>query len=214
MRDDSPLIGRTAVETQLRTRYNANLIAVSRKGTVNVERLKSLKFNRGDILLLQVATSCMDDVFSKIRCLPVAHMDTGLKVLYSSREQTITVLIFGISIILTVLEVMPVQVSFALASLALVMFRIISPREFYQAIEWPTIIMIGSLFALGEALETSGGSETLAHLISTASAYLSPGLMLALIMAMTVILTNIVNNNAATILMAPIALRVAALLGD
>ena len=213
LRDDSPLIGRTAVETQLRTRYNANLIAVSRKGTVNVERLKSLKFNRGDILLLQVATSSMDDVFSKIRCLPLAQRETGLKVLDSSREQTITVLIFGISIILTVLEVMPVQVSFALASLALVMFRIISSREFYQAIEWPTIIMIGSLFALGEALETSGGSETLAHLISTASAYLSPGLMLALIMAMTVILTNIVNNNAATILMAPIALRVAALLG-
>jgi|LSQX01.2.fsa_nt_gb di/tricarboxylate transporter len=213
LRDDSPLIGRTAIETQLRTRYNANLIAVSRRGRINVERLKSLKFNRGDILLLQVATSSLDDIFGKIRCLPLAKRETGLKIMDSSREQKITLLIFGISIILTVLELVPVQISFTLASLALVFFRIISPREFYQAIEWPTIIMIGSLFALGEALETSGGSETLANIISGTSSYLSPGLLLALIMTITVVLTNIVNNNAATILMAPIALRVAALLG-
>ncbi|NLA81623.1 MAG: SLC13 family permease [Clostridiaceae bacterium] len=213
LRDDSPLIGRTAIETQLRTRYNANLIAVSRRGRINVERLKSLKFNRGDILLLQVATSSLDDIFGKIRCLPLAKRETGLKIMDSSREQKITLLIFGISIILTVLELVPVQISFTLASLALVFFRIISPREFYQAIEWHTIIMIGSLFALGEALETSGGSETLANIISGTSSYLSPGLLLALIMTITVVLTNIVNNNAATILMAPIALRVAALLG-
>lgn len=213
LRDDSPLIGRTAVETQLRTRYNANLIAVSRRGRVNIERLKSLKFNRGDILLLQVAASSLDDIFGKIRCLPLAKRETGLKIMDSSREQKITVLIFGISIILTISELVPVQIAFTLASLALVIFRIISPREFYQAIEWPTIIMIGSLFALGEALETSGGSESLANIISGTSAYLSPGLLLALIMTITVVLTNIVNNNASTILMAPIALRVAALLG-
>ncbi|HHX30525.1 MAG TPA: SLC13 family permease [Clostridiaceae bacterium] len=213
LRDDSPLIGRTAVETQLRTRYNANLIAVSRRGIVNIERLKSLKFNRGDILLLQVAASSLDDIYGKIRCLPLAKRETGLKIMDSSWEQKVTVLIFGISVILAVLELVPVQISFTLASLALVMFRIISPREFYQAIEWPTIIMIGSLFALGEALETSGGSESLANIISGTSSYLSPGLLLALIMTITVILTNIVNNNAATILMAPIALRVAALLG-
>lgn len=213
LRDDSPLIGRTAVETQLRTRYNANLIAVSRKGIVNIERLKSLKFNRGDILLLQVAASSLDDIYGKIRCLPLAKRETGLKIMDASWEQKVTVLIFGISVILAVLELVPVQISFTLASLALVMFRIISPREFYQAIEWPTIIMIGSLFALGEALETSGGSESLANIISGTSSYLSPGLLLALIMTITVILTNIVNNNAATILMAPIALRVAALLG-
>lgn len=73
LRDDSPLIGRTAVETQLRSRYNTNLIAVSRNGISSVERLKELRFNSGDILLLQVPKVSLNDVYSKMRCLPLAE---------------------------------------------------------------------------------------------------------------------------------------------
>lgn len=213
LRDDSPLIGRTTVETRLRTRYNANLIAVSSKGVTSIDRLKDLVFRNGDILLLQVPKVSLEDVYSKMRCLPLAEREVSLSVIDSNLDQIITISIFLLSIILTSLELLPVQISFLLASVLLIIFRVISPREFYDSIEWPTIIMIGSLFALGQALESSGGSDSIAGLITKLSLYFSPQIILAIMMSITIILTNLINNNAATILMAPIGISVANNLG-
>lgn len=213
LRDDSPLIGRTAIQTQLRTRYNANLIAVSRQGISNVERLKELHFESGDILLLQVPEVSLSDVYSKMRALPLAERDVGLNIKDSTRDQIITVSAFGISILLATFNVLPVNISFVAVTVVLVISKVVTPREFYESIEWPTIIMIGSLFALGQALETSGGTETIANVISKLAIHFSPAILLGILMTITIILSNLFTSNAAAILMAPIALGVANTLG-
>lgn len=209
LRDDSPLIGRTAIQTQLRTRYNANLIAVSRQGISNVERLKELHFESGDILLLQVPEVSLNDVYSKMRALPLAERDVGLNIKDSTRDQIITVSAFAISILLATFNVLPVNISFVAVTVVLVISKVVTPREFYGSIEWPTIIMIGSLFALGQALETSGGTETIANVISKLAIHFSPAILLGILMTITIILSNLFTSNAAAILMAPIALGVA-----
>ncbi len=212
LRNDSHLIGRTAVETKLRNRYNANLIAVSRKGVYTVDRLKNFKFNNGDVLLLQAPKASLHDMYSKMRALPLTEHDVDLKIEDTKKEQWLTLIIFFVSVILAALNILPVYVSFAAAALLLVILKIMTPREFYEAIEWPTIIMIGSLFAIGAALESSGGSETIAGLITGLSSYVPAYIILSIILVMTIILANIINNNATTILMAPIAISVAAAL--
>jgi di/tricarboxylate transporter len=213
LRDDSPLIGRTAVGVQLRNRYNVHLIAVSRKGTSSVRRLKSFRFQAGDILLIQVPKNILQDVFTKLRCLPLAERGVELNLDKSSSNQYLALGIFLTSILLTTAGVLKVQVAFSVAALTLVIIKIINSREFYDAIEWPTIIMLGSLLPLGSALRSSGGSDTIANGLMVATSFLSDKMMLVLLMVLTMMMTNLINNSAAAVLMAPIALSLAKFMG-
>lgn len=212
LRNDSHLIGRTAVETKLRNRYKTNLVAVSRKGIYRVDRLKKFRFNSGDVLLLQAPKSNLNDMYAKMRCIPLSEEGVDLKVIDNKKEQIITTTIFFISVILAIFNILPVQISFLLAALSLIMFKVLSPREFYEAIEWPSLIMLGSLFALGQAMIDSGSSDTIANLLNNISNKYDLWVIVAIFMITTIILTNIINGNAAAVLMAPIALSVASVM--
>lgn len=213
LRDDSFLIGRTALETSLRNRYNVNLVAVSRKGRPSFERLKTWRFKPGDILLIQVPSSLIPDIFTKLRCLPLAERNIDLNIVRDKRKEGLPIIIFTISILLTTFGVLPVQIAFSLAAIFLVLFKSITPREFYEAIEWPSIIMLGSLLPLGSALQSSGGSETIASILSNISTALSPSIMVGVLMVITMILTNLISNTASAALMAPIAFSLAQFMG-
>ncbi|WP_409229348.1 SLC13 family permease [Gudongella sp. SC589] len=208
LRDDSPIIGRTALETKLRNRYSINLVAVSRKGVYSVDRLKSIRFRTGDILLIQAPTSILKDIYSKLGCLPLA--ERGFEI-YPDRTKWklyFTAGIFALSVVLTTTGLLPVQTAFAFAATALVLFRILTPREFYDAIEWPSIIMLGSLIPLGGALQSSGGADTIANILLRASTILTPTLMIGLLMILTIALANLISTSATAILMGPIALSI------
>lgn len=213
LKDDSFLIGRTAFETKLRNRYNVNLVAVSREGVSSFGRLKSFRFRSGDILLIQVPSNIAQDTFAKLGCLPLAHREIGNSIGQSKIEKVLPLSLFVLSIIFTTIGLLPVQISFALTAIALVVSKAITPREFYNAIEWPTIIMLGSLLPLGDALQSSGGSATIANLLLKVSTILSPNMMVGLLIVMTMILTNLISNTASAILMAPIAFTVSEFMG-
>ena len=205
LRGDSLLIGRTAIETKLRNRFNVNLVAVSRKGVSSFERLKSFRFRPGDILLIQVPVSLLQDTYSKLGCLPLAERDIQINTDKTIGKQVISLGLFAFAIIMTTLGIVPVQLAFATTAVALVFIKIITPREFYRAIEWPTIIMLGSLLPLGDAFQSSGGSDTIANLLINISQFLPPWSMVVVTMIMTMILTNLIGNSASAVLMAPIA---------
>lgn len=209
LREDSLLIGRTAFETRLRNRYNVNLVAVSRKGVSSVERLKTFRFQSGDVLLIQVPESILQDTYSKLRCLPLAERRMDLNIEKSKKNQIITLSVFLVSIISTTLGLVPVQIAFSSAALVLVLLKMLTPREFYDAIEWPTIIMLGSLFALGNALSVSGASNTIATLLMKLSSSFSPSMMIVILMIMTMAMTNLISSSASAVLMGPIALSLA-----
>ncbi|HLR20950.1 MAG TPA: SLC13 family permease [Tissierellaceae bacterium] len=213
LRDDSFLIGRTALETKLRNRYNVNLVAVSRKGISSFGRLKSFRFNAGDVLLMQVPSNIAQDIFSKLGCLPLAHRELGVSVEQSQFKKVLPLSLFTLAIIVTTLGLLPVQISFAFTAVVLVISKVLTPREFYDAIEWPTIIMLGSLLPLGDALQSSGGSETIANVLMKMSTILSPSMMVGLLIIITMILTNLISNTASAILMAPIAFTVSEFMG-
>lgn len=213
LREDSFLIGRTAFETKLRNRFNVNLVAVSRKGISSVVRLKSFRFKAGDILLMQVPVSILQDTYSKLRCLPLAERGVGMDVGNSKKKQYLPLVIFTISIIATTIGIVPVQIAFSFAAVLLVLLKIITPREFYDSIEWSTILMLGSLLPLGDALKISGGSDTIANVLMKLSIYLSPPFMVVILMVLTMILTNLISTSASAVLMGPIALSLAKSMG-
>lgn len=213
LREDSVLIGRTAFETNLRNRYNVNLVAVSRKGVSSVERLKTFRFQSGDVLLIQVPESILQDTYSKLRCLPLAGRGVDLNIDKPKKNQIITLGIFLVSITATTLGLVPVQIAFSFAAVLLVLTKMLTPREFYEAIEWPTVIMLGSLFALGNGLTISGASDTIANGLMKLSFAFTPSMMLVLLMIMTMAITNLISSSATAVLMGPIALSLAASMG-
>jgi di/tricarboxylate transporter len=182
LRDDSPIIGRTALETKLRNRYSINLVAVSRKGVYSVDRLKSIRFRAGDILLIQAPSSILKDIYAKLGCLPLAERGVEIYPDRSKWKLYFTAGIFAFSVILTTIGLLPVQTAFAFSATTLVLARILTPREFYEAIEWPSIIMLASLI---------------------------PTLMIGLLMVLTIVLANLISTSATAILMGPIALSIA-----
>ena len=213
LKDDSPAIGRNVIDLNLRHRFGVNLVAVSRRGISSYNRLQSFLFKPGDVLLIQCPGNSIQDVLSQIRALPLA--ERGLRVGKGNKKslKAITLTLFLISIILTTLGILSVQISFAACALLMVLFHIITPREFYNAIEWPIIIMLGSLLPVGDALQSTGGAETIANLMVGAMDYLSPSLMVTVLMITTILLTNLINNAAAAVLMAPIAMNLAMKMG-
>jgi len=213
LRDDSPLVGRTAYETKLRNRYSVNLVAISRKGVYSVERLKTMRFNTGDVLLLQAPTAILKDIYNKMGCLPLAERGVEIVTDRSKWKMYYTLSVFIISIIMTTVGLFPVQVSFSFAATVLVLSKIITPREFYDAIEWPSIIMLGSLIPLGFALQSSGGADTIALILHNASSFVPPNMMVTLVMILTMGLANLISTSATAVLMGPVAISLSTVLG-
>ncbi|MDH8677049.1 SLC13 family permease [Fusibacter bizertensis] len=213
IKDDSPLIGQTAKTINLRNAYNVNLVAISRQGQQHRERLGETIFKPGDILLLQAADQNIRNVLTRLKGLPLAERGLQINLGIFKKKRILGMGIFLVSIIMTSLGIVPVQLSFTLAAVTMVLFKIMTLKEAYESIEWPVIFMLGAMLPLGEALQSTGAADTIASLLLLTQRVLSPELLVGLLMLVTMLLTNLINNAAAAVLMAPIGISLALGLG-
>jgi len=203
---DSFLIGKSAVSISMRTRYGINLLALSRGGGKIIKRLDHIKFRVGDVLLLQGRTERLAETISRMGCLPVAERDLRIG---SPKRIISTLLIFGAAIAALATGLLPVQISFSLAALIFALTGIVSFREIYGEVDWSVIVLLGAMIPVGLALETTGGADLIANQILKLGGGLAVWQILALLMAVTMLFSGIVNNAATAVLMAPIALSIA-----
>lgn len=209
LRDDSPLIGHSAKSINLRNNYSVNLVAISRQGVQLRKRLGEVQFKTGDILLIQVADQNIRSALDQLRGLPLAErgLSIGNKVNASTRKVALG--IFLASVLMTTFGWLPVQVAFTLAAVMMVLLKIIPIKEIYDAIEWPVIVLLGAMIPLGGALESTGAADTISSMILVFGDKMSPEWILGILMIITMLLTNLINNSAAALLMAPIAISLA-----
>jgi len=207
---DSILSGKTALSLNLRRRYGLNLLAVARKGLRINQRIASIRFQPGDVLLLNGPASSINETIVEMGCIPLAQRN--LKI--GKPKQIIKSLtIFVAAILIATFNILPIQISLTIAAVAMVLTRLISIREVYENIDWSVIILLGAMIPVGMAFETSGGAQTVVFHMLKISKNISPWVSLLLILIITSGLSNIINNAAAAVLMAPIALEVAGALG-
>jgi len=207
---ESTLAGRTAIGLNLRRIFGVNLLSVARRG----ERLKS-RVGRtpiviGDILLLQGSDESLQKVIREFRLLPLAERELRLD---QPKKVVPAVGIFVAAMALAALNVLPVHVAFTGAALVMVLVGLISVNEIYGSIDWPIIILLGAMFPLGEALETTGGAALIAGQLLVLSEALPAWGMLMVLLVATMLLSNVINNAAAAVLMAPIAISLAGGMG-
>jgi len=207
---NSILLGKNASSMNLRERYGVNLLAVARQGEQLQERLRQIRFVSADILLLQGEKESLQKALAELGCLPLAerglHIGKPRKILLSSG-------IFLSGLALVTFNILPAQTALACAAVIMVLVRLISLDEVYRSIDWAVIVLLAAMIPLGEALETTGGTRLIADQLLALGRSLSPAATLTLLIVGTMLLSNVVNNAAAAILTAPIAIGLAQGLG-
>ena len=207
---DSPLLNRTRQYLRRKTSNSLVLMAVARQDKPIHKRLDKIVFSIGDVLLLQGNSDNLKDSIHSLQLLPLEQRDIEIG-LFS--KVALSLLIFFSSIILSIVGIIPTTLSFIIAILLYIFTGILPVRQLYDKIDWPIIVLLGSMIPVSNALETTGTSQLLANNMVTMTQSLPHWLILALIMVITMCLSDIINNAATALIMAPIASGIAISLG-
>jgi di/tricarboxylate transporter len=205
----SRLIGRK-YEFFLKLAYEElNLLGLWRKGAKYRTRLTRETFKAGDVLLLGVRDLDEEDVTNKIKHLGLMPLRQRELQTIPSRSRLLKGLIFfSTSIALVAFNVLPTAAAFLLCVLGFARIRIID-SNFYRDIDWPIIVMLAAMIPIGTALQTTGLSDVISSNISFYAANMSLFWLLFLILIVTMATTDIINNAATAVIMAPISAGIA-----
>jgi len=201
---NSPIIGQTAKLLQLRTTYHINLLAVSRRASQIKRRLSNVIYREGDILLLQGHKDAVRNAIENFECLSLSQDSFKL---VKPQKLFFAITIFALSIALVLLDFVSVHVSFTLAAVVLTLTRFVTLKELYSSIDWPIIVLLGALIPVGIAFETSGAAQSVFSQILHFSTDFPAWFFLGIVMVITMLLSNLINNAATAVLMAPIAIK-------
>ncbi len=191
---------------RLHDRYGVNLLAVSRQGSSPMFRLGRVRFQTGDVLLLQGADKTLDQTVNALGCMILASKSRDFA---PRRRSFLTPLIFAAGIAAAAMGVVPVQIAFASCCAALIMLNAISLRDAYRSIEWPIIILLGCLIPIGEALQSTGGTQLISGAILSVAFDIPLWMLLALLIMVSMLLSDLIHNSPTAVLMAPLAFSLA-----
>jgi di/tricarboxylate transporter len=157
------LIGRTLEGIRFRERYGVNVMAVNHNGNQVMRKLSSFRFHLGDILLVQGDRSDID----------IMEQDEVFRIIQSVEDKPanlrragIAVVIFIGVIIAALVEIVPLAVAVLIGAVLAFITRCVTPDEAYRAVEWKALILIGSMLAVGTAMEQTGAAAFLAEQIA------------------------------------------------
>lgn len=202
--------GRSAMSLRLLYRHSVTLLGISRQGKNFRERVRDLAIEPGDILLLLGPSERLPEITNWLGCLPLAKR--GLQLV--QRDKALQAVgIFAGAIALASFGILYLPVALAAACALLVLLNIVPITQVYESIEWPVIVLLGSMIPIGAALETSGATGMISENIVTLTQGFSPAVVLTILMIVTMTLSDVLNNTATTVVAAPIAIDIANRLG-
>ena len=208
--ENARIEGRSAFSLRLLYRHGVTLLGVSRRGKTFRERIRKLETRAGDVLLLLGPSERLDDVVNWLGCLPLEARDLQV---VQRHKAWIAVGGFALAIAAATSGLIHLPEALALVCIVMVGFNIVPLKEIYTSIEWPVIVLLGSMIPIGAALEASGGTALIAQQIIDFAEGYGPVIVLTLLMIVTMTLSDLLNNAATTVIAAPIAIDIANRLG-
>jgi di/tricarboxylate transporter len=207
---NSPLVGCASTELRLRDRHGVSLIAISRQGQAITTHLRDVRFQAGDVLVLQGDLEDMPETLKNLDCLPLVDRATGLG---RRRHEFLPLILVALAMASVALNLIPITVAFFGTAVLVVLLGVLTLREAYQAIELPILVLLACLIPISDAISSTGGAELIASGLAVAAAALPPvgAVSLALVTAMA--LTPFLNNAATVLIMAPVGASLAGKLG-
>ena len=206
VQESSRLAGKSVMSLRLLYRYRVALVGVSRQGKRFRENVRKLVLQPGDVLLLLGAEERLADITSRLGVLPLA--DRGQRVIQREKAWW-AVGIFAAAITIASFGFVYLPIALGCATALYVLFNIVPIRDVYTSIEWPVIVLLGSMIPIGGALQSTGGTALIAGGIVDLSAGFSPVVVLTLLIVVTMTLSDVMNNTATAVIAAPIAIEIA-----
>ena len=210
VRPEAGLIGRSAKDLLLRTRYGLNLLAVSREGARSKARLRTLKIQAGDLLLMQGPLEALSEFAADSGCVPLARRELRIP---DRGKAWVAGLVMAFAVGGAALGLLPAAISFALGVLASMALRTVPLRAVYESIDWPMIVLLGALIPVAGAMESTGSANLIARALLEGVARGAAIVGLSLVLVVTMFLSDLMNNAATAAVMCPIAIGTAAALG-
>ncbi len=202
----SPLEGRSLGRVRLFARRGIGILAVSRRGRPFRGRLKHFVLRPGDLLLLFGPATQLSRAMAAAQCLPLADRDIAFG---RRRHAWLAGGIFATAVAAAAFGLLPIYIAFGIAIVALVLSGVLPARELYAGIEWPVVVLLGALIPLGSALERTGATGVIAEGVLLLGADLPASFLLIVVLVVTMSLSDILNNAATAVVMAPIAVSIA-----
>ncbi len=210
VRPEAGLIGRSAKDLLLRTRYGLNLLAVSREGARSKARLRTLKIQAGDLLLMQGPLEALSEFAADSGCVPLARRELRIP---DRGKAWVAGLVMAFAVGGAALGLLPAAISFALGVLASMALRTVPLRAVYESIDWPVIVLLGALIPVAGAMESTGSANLIARALLEGVARGDAIVGLSLVLVVTMFLSDLMNNAATAAVMCPIAIGTATALG-
>ena len=197
---------RSALSLKFLYRHGVTLLGVSRQGRKFRERVRKLELQAGDVLLLLGPSERLPEIVTWLGCLPLA--ERGLQLIQRDKAW-LAVSVFALAILLASAGAINLPMALALVAVFMVLSGIVPLRQLYESVEWPVIVLLGSMIPIGGALEASGATSLIAGGIIGLSQGYSAVVVLVLLMVITMTLSDVMNNTATAVIAAPVAIDIA-----
>lgn len=204
------IVGRSASDLRLRTRYGLNLLAVSREGHPPKARLRTLRLKSGDLILMQGPSEVMADFINDTGCVPLGERELRIP---DKRMAIIAGAIMLGSVGIVTAGLLPAAAAFTLGVIASMLLRTVPPRQVYTSIDWPVIVLLAALIPVAGAMQATGAADVLARFLVDTIAQGNAVAALVVVLITTMFLSDVMNNAATAAVLCPIAIGIAAALG-
>ena len=204
---DSFLIGRTLKEANFRQRYQATALAIRRHGSQIRDKLGRVRFQVGDMLLVQVRKVVLGNLRQDSDFMLILEESQGSDFRFS--KLPIAALIFLGVIVAAASRELSIELAALFGAMAMVLTRCITLQQAYRTVDWRIVILIGGTLALGTAMEKTGTANLIAESLVAWSGALGPVALIAVLYLLTLGMTELMSNNATAALLTPIAISIA-----
>ncbi len=207
----SPLVGKTLKAAGFREQYQATVLAIHRSGERISGKLGDAVLEAGDTLLLLSDRGFAERWRDRRDFLLVAELDGALPV--GTKKSWFVVGVSALMVVSAALDLLPILEGSLIAALLMVVGRVLTANEARTAIDLDVILLIAASFGIGTAIESTGLASLVAGWIVTPAMHIGPIGVLAAVVFATLIVTEMITNNAAAVLIFPIAVAAAAKIG-
>ncbi len=204
--EQARIAGRTSADLRLQYRRGVTLLGVSRQGRRFRDRVQHLTIKPGDVILLLGPEARLAEAIEWLGVYPIEERRVPV---IQRQKAILTIGIFLAAIGIAVAGLTTLPIALALAVGLYAALNVISPREVYDSVQWPVIVLLASLIPIGIALEEVGGTKLIAQAIVDLSGWLPVWGVLALVMVVTMTLSDFLNNVATALIAAPISVQIA-----
>lgn len=204
----SGLEGRTLQQANFIHKHAITVVALHRAGKameIGANGIGNSRLQIGDVLLVQGET----EQISLLKSKPGMLIIDGAESLPQTKKAPLALATLLAVVVSSALGILPIEISSVCGVLILLVTKCLDWQEAASALSTQVILIVAASLALGSAMMITGGAEYIAQVFVALSFGLPPGGILAALMLLLAILTNIVSNNAAAVIGTPIAISVA-----